>query len=72
MTNDEIKEQTRRGTSDAQLLVVVDRNHARALLLQYQMANPLRGFMPLVSTTLQDVYDDSFFRELEERLTISC
>jgi hypothetical protein len=72
MRANEIDEQIRQGTCDAQLLLVMDRKRACALLLQQQIANPFRGFTQLPSVTLQEVYDDSFFKELEEQLTISC
>jgi hypothetical protein len=72
MTNSEIEEQARRGTCDAQLLLVMDRKRACALLLQQQIANPFRGFTQVPSVTLQEVYDDFFFRALEARLTVSC
>ncbi len=72
MTDGQIKEQIRRGTKDAQLLILVDRNQARVLLLQYQVANPAWGFTERPCTTPQEVYDDAFFKKLEERLTLSC
>jgi hypothetical protein len=72
MTDDQIEEQIRRGTSDAQLLLVMDRKRACTLLAQQQIANPLRGFTQLPPATLQEVYDDAFFKKLEERLTLCC
>jgi hypothetical protein len=72
MTDDEIQEQIRRGTCDAQFLLVMDRKRACTLLAQYQIANPLRCLNGLPCKTLQEVYDDAFFRKLEERLTLCC
>lgn len=72
MTDDEITEQDRQGTCDAQLLLLMDRKRACALLLQHQIENPFRGFTQLPSLTLQEVYDEAFFCELEERLTVCC
>ncbi len=51
MTDNEIQEQIRRGISDAQLLILVDRNQARVLLLQYQSANPFWGFTEVPPAT---------------------
>jgi hypothetical protein len=64
MRVNEIQEQIRRCTCDAQLLLIMDRKRAWALLLQQQITNPLRGFTQLPSVTLQKVYDDAFFDEL--------
>jgi hypothetical protein len=72
MTDDQIKEQIGRGKNDAQLLILVDRNQARVLLLQYQVANPSWGFTEHPGTTPQEVCDDAFFKKLEERLTLCC
>jgi hypothetical protein len=72
MTDEEIKEQIRRGTSDAKLLLVMDRKRACTLLAQDRIANPLRGFDQILPATLQEVYDEAFFTKLEERLTLCC
>lgn len=72
MREDEIIEQTRQGVCDAQLLVILDRIRARELFCQHHLAAHMRESTSLRCKTLQDVYDEAFFGELEERFRCRC
>ncbi len=71
MRDDELREQKRRGVCDAQLLVLLDRIRAHVLLLDHTV-NPVSDVSRHSPNTLQDVYDEAFFTELEERLRRCC
>jgi hypothetical protein len=71
MRDDELREQRRQGVCDAQLLVLLDRIRAHMLLLDHTV-NPMSELTQHRSKSSQDVYDEAFFAELEERLRRCC